>query len=1236
MENNSLTRNMFTEKLFEAIEEPWSNESTPSSTPAKKIKPVRKTVSASLTLDVQCSDGVKSDVLQRLSEPSSGSLDDEPDFIVWKLAEKLFMLQMRNMGALAFVRWANEIKRSMKSKRLSQKARILHRRKLQLKMFNSWYGSVILVSRFAKKKVQIEKFGKVKIQRFLSICFESFKRATLSIHLNSAMQRRYCYRLLRSCIEKWRKESVVRARNYTKSLKMAYKLCLRGAFRSWSCHAISNRRLESVLRVFQRRMVRKLIGLCFKRWYHSKMTTSLMPSKNAWLAHYLDSLLRKRCTAAIKAWNQISVHRRQVRSVFLKTLCRKMFAGQVSHESSCLQSAISCWVEKTREKGRPGRSAFTQRKGGSKGVLLSDVFKTWAKCCVVDAQTNTKASRHRLVKLKTFLKQCYHSWKNTAKSARTAAKKADSLFKYRNANRKIRAFMVWKHVLASSLAASVLSADTFCMNTLKRKHRLLWNRWKQRALRRVALGRAYKSRSRQRLTIYFSLRTLFWEWKMGILSEQFFARYTLSRFFVLWKQLMDSSSSCVSPLDAAMAPSLSSRILEKDVIVETKKSSTSQIYRRKVLRLAVHGWAWSCSHHSALLEKLQIAYMIRSSIRTSTRVFSAWANETLKTSNTSIIPVRPVTPISSNIRSSPEPNDDKQRTFEILNIALVERILWNVSKKRLIQQMFKLWLEFSQSSAVSRKLLALRRMRCSFLIWARFSRSIAIQHRSRLTLPAIKRWKMFADRNSTLQKLIVGIKAKSSLTQKIRGMFAWCKYTFGITRPNTNKRAFQSSQSIQRAWKDAFFPFQIWHRWTKTSVCRFSELETTAKTRFVDTMCRNHFFSWWVYTCNLRRSKISSQSNTIRSMRVVYQAWSRCTFVKRKADKLIVSLQNYQATSMLILCWNAWRAGLEQRNYRTLTLSVTGKLIQKCNSVSVPVRIAWNAWRNFISTRRFVRLAKEKIARKIYEKANFRNMFRKWRSAGRRRRNISCALAKVRSTILRRAFFAMKYSILRTVFFARQYQRISIKFQRRSKSNSPSSGFPQNNTKNMNQDSSKCDSQLDLGILEETILKLQSEKIDLMEQLKCALQGMQKESVTEASSHANKKETLQRSHMNENTVHINDSRPAYHRSQDETCQHPLFPVQPRRQQSSSSKAPLLPNSLQQQHQHPLFPVLPRNDDVLGDLKHNDEPKVTIPCHIPHATIHLRVSHHVFTRWLSCLLIRHQNLGRTRTPKWIHF
>ena len=142
----------------------------------------------------------------------------------------------------------------------------------------------------------------------------------------------------------------------------------------------------------------------------------------------------------------------------------------------------------------------------------------------------------------------------------------------------------------------------------------------------------------------------------------------------------------------------------------------AQIYRRKVLRIAVHGWAWTCSEHTALLEKLQIAYMIRSSIRTCTKYFSAWLNETLKISQTSIMCQKPATPIKEH--QLHEPMDAKQRTFEILNIALVERILLCNVGKRLVRKSFMSWFKCSLMLKTIRKKSGLRVSAQSFAKWA--------------------------------------------------------------------------------------------------------------------------------------------------------------------------------------------------------------------------------------------------------------------------------------------------------------------------------------------------------------------------------------------------------------------------------------------------------------------------------------------------------------------------------------
>ena len=1188
MATNTLKRNIFTEKLFEAIEEPWSNESTPSSTPAKQSNPVPKSMAARLTVDIPDS-GAAHSVMHPNIELHAQSFEDEPDFIVWKLAEKLYLYQNRKQIATAFVGWVTEFYRSVKSKRLSQKARILNRRKLQLKMFNSWYGSVILISGFAKKKTDVAKFVQSNIKRRLQMFFGCFKRLTLSAHSIPAMDRRYRCRLLRTCIEQWRKLSINRAKNYTKSLKMAYKLCLRASLRAWLHRLKSKRRLEAVLRVFRRRLVRKSIIVCFKRWHQSKMASLIIPSKNAWLAHHLDLLHQKRSTAAIKEWRRVAAHNRQARSVFLKTLCRKMFAGHVMYASWCMQTAMSAWLENTRQRNVKTRPISARQTRPTTSFSMSTIFNRWSKCCVVDRRTKSMALRHRLLKTLIVVKRCYHIWKTMAKSYKIAEKKASSVLKYRCLNRKIRIFMVWRHALVTSAASAVLKADSFRSSRLKRKHLLIWNKWKQRTMRRIMLERSFKSRARQRVTMVFSLRALFWEWKMGILSEQFFVRYLMKRFWGLWREMFSSISESLSPVEAPKSNAVPVKLLEKETAWEARNCSVAQIYKRKVLSLAVNGWAWICSQHSMLLEKLQIAFMIRSSIRTCRTCFAAWSNETVKISKTVVTPIRPVTPNLAPMLF--EPSETDQRSFEILNIALVERIFWCSSNKCLVRKSLKHWAKVSRESGMMRMKARYRVIKFAFFSWVQKVASRV----SRLILKCISSaftvWKCFACQKSALKSIWFAVKAKYIAAQKKRAVSMWRRHTFGIT--HQHKSISAPGCTVHLTWKMVFSAFQAWRRWTQSTVFRNQDLKAVAESNFCGIISHKCLVAWRFRCRILKQSEQLSHTRKIDNIRKIFRAWSRCTFIKRKANKLIISLQEYQATSLLILCWNAWRAGLDQRNYRTLTLSVTGKLIQKCNAVSVQVRIAWNGWRNFISTRRFVRLAKEKIAHKVYDKANFRNMFRRWRAASNRRRRISMALARVRTTILRRAFCAMKYSIVRSIFFARQYQRISKKCKKRCKDEIWKDAL-NTDPQQPKQTSSQSDSQPEIGILEEKVLELQSEKIELMEQLKSALQGMKRESCSPILDQGCKKEThlpnhqsakVQASETNDQSQY---SRPLQHKPQEfVACQHPLFPVQSQTRGLQSSSGKMQPPSNSTQQQHPLFPVLSQNERQSGDTKHQD-------------------------------------------------
>jgi hypothetical protein len=1197
MASNSLKRNIFTEKLFEAIEEPWSNESTPSCTPAKNVHKVRDTDAALLTSHAQESLGLNNDAMHLMlksAADSLDSLDDEPDFIVWKLAEKMFLRRMRIIEATAFTSWISEICRAAKSKRMSHKSRILHRRKVQLKMFNNWYGTVILISKFGKRKLDLANFVKSKTKKCIVAYFGHFKRATLSIHAKSAINRRCCIRLLRSCIDKWQKLSAARARNYTKSLKMAYKLCLRASLRAWVCLVKSNRRLESILRIYQRRMIRKNVNTCFKRWYHCKMTSCLMPSKSAWLAHHLDELKQKHSVAVIKAWSRISAHRRQARSVFLKTLCRKMLTGQLTYDSWCLQSAIIHWREKTRKTNVPTSLNLGKKTRSAKHVPISTIFICWSRYCVVDQRTKYMALRHFRLKSVIALKKSFQIWKTVAKTFHTAKIKSNNLFKYRNINRKIKALMVWRHVLAAASTGSAIRADSFRLQSQKRKQLLLWNRWKQRALNRLRLARAYKSRARLRLSTIFSLRSLFWDWKMGILSEQFFANYIMKRFLGLWRQLLKtflpgSQSACSSPLESNNPnPTMAIKTLDLDLTCGTRPCSMAQIYRRKVLRFAVHGWAWTCSQRSALLEKLQIAYMIRSSIRTCTRYFSAWSNETLKISQTSMCK-KPITP--SLEKQEHEPLDATQRAFEILNIALVDRILLCNTSKKLVRKSFRSWLHFSRTSSTIQKTSILRVLSCSFSKWVEVVLSHIAECSMKRIAPIFKSWKWLSCRNSTFKDIVAKIEDRRFVLRKNRAMNAWCMFTYGKTMTR-GKKSHEGCNVDQVAWKNFYFSFRTWHIWTKTSMKRFRDLEATATCKFIAGMSQIHFNAWKFISKSSRESKELMNTNRLRSIRQVFQGWSRCAFVKRKADKLIVTLQNYQATAMLVLCWNAWRGGLEQRNYRTLTLSVTAKLIQKCNAVSVPVRIAWNAWRNFISTRRFVRSAKEKLARQVCEKVNFRNMFRRWRIASRRRRNISVALAKPCTVSLRQAFFALKYNIVRSVFFARQYKRLSLKFHRKHR-DSQGQDFLKPLPQTFSQASPKSDSQPEITILEEKVVELQSEKIELMEQLKSALQGRQN-GVHSPTLDQDSEQEIPKNQMADSNDRKKTSKLVPNNHHDvSSCQHPLFPVQQRGQHfqksSTAGKAPTPTNAPYQQH--PLFPVLPQNEHQSQGGGHHQETKV---------------------------------------------
>jgi len=1196
MASNALKRNIFTEKLFAAIEEPWSNESTPSSTPAKQSNQLRKSVTAHLAVDVPDLGVAHDSATHSHTALVAQCLEEEPDFIVWKLAEKLYLYQNRKMSAVAFVGWVTEFNRSLKSKRLSQKAKILNRRKLQLKMFNSWYGTVILISGFVKKKTDLAKFVKCIVKRSLLMFFRRFKRATLSLHSISAMDRRYRCRLLRTCVEQWRKLSIIRAKNYTKSLKMAYKLCLRASLRSWMHLLKSKRRLEAVLRVFQRRLVRKYMIFCFKRWHQTKMASLLMPSKNAWLGHHLDMLHQKRSAAAIKEWRRVSVHRRQARSIFLKTLCRKMFAGHVVHASWCMQTAMATWLENTRKQNVKVRPASAKQTSPFNTFSMSSFFNRWSKCCVVDRRAKNIASRHCLLKAIVVMKRCYHIWKTMAKTFQIAKKKSESAFKYRCLNRKIRVIMIWRHAQATSATFAVLKADSFRLSRLKRKQLLVWNRWKQRTLRRIALKRSFKSRARLRLSVVFSLRAIFWEWKMGILAEQFYTRYVVKRFWRFWRELVTSHSEVISPSETKNSNALPIKLLQKECTWEAKNCSMAQIYKRKVLSLAVHGWAWICSQHSMLLEKLQIAFMIRSSIRTCRTCFAAWSNEAFKISKTAITPIRPVTPVLP--QTLLEASDAEQRTFEILNIALVERIFWCNCNKSLVRKSLKAWAQVSRECGAVRMKVRYRTIEIAFRSWVQQLASRASQLMLKCVSSAFTCWKFVACQEAALKSIWFAVKAKHIAASKKRVVSIWRWHTFGIT--NQDRGVFLPGPPVHLAWKIAFCAFQAWQRWTQSTAARNQQYKAIAESKFLRIISLK-FLGAWRFRCRiLKQSEMLSRSHKIFKARKVFRAWSRCTFLKRNANKLIVTLQTYQATALLILCWNAWRAGLDQRSYRTLTLSVTGKLIQKCNAVSVQVRIAWNGWRNFISTRRFVRLAKEQIAHKVYEKANFRNMFRKWRTASNRRRRISNALARVRTIILRRAFFAMKYSIVRSVFFARQYKRISKKIQKRCKDEKWQDSLKPD-PQQTKQTSPKSDSQPEIGILEEKVLELQSEKIELMEQLKSALQGMKRNSCSPILDQGCKKEThlpvtnnpsllFAKAQAIEKNDQIQHARPLQHKPQEfVACQHPLFPVQSQTRGLQSTSSKPLPT---QQQQHPLFPVLSQNDRQSGDAKQNHDTKVS--------------------------------------------
>jgi hypothetical protein len=635
------------------------------------------------------------------------------------------------------------------------------------------------------------------------------------------------------------------------------------------------------------------------------------------------------------------------------------------------------------------------------------------------------------------------------------------------------------------------------------------------------------------------------------------------------------------------------RISQLKSLSEANNCTVSSLYRRKLLRVAVQLWASICLKHSALLEKLQIAYMIRSSIRTSTKIFNAWWNETLKASKTSMIPTS-TRLVTSGFGSKPV--DADQRTFEILNIALVERILWSQSSKHLIRKTFKAFFEFArQSISVSRsaKLAAIKR---SFFSWLDIASSNMFHTAMKRITQAFRCWRVYVFRKATIKSRSLEINADRNSKLKKFALNALFTHTFGTTKAKNNSKGLQSGHSIHFAWKTYFVAFEAWQSWSAASVYHRRIMDDKVKSLFLQTTWRNAFNAW---KCLCRTSKFFEKLRNSKKLCLIrsnFRAWSRCTFVKRNADKIIVSLQKYQATSMLILCWNAWRAGLEQRNYRTLTLSVAVKLIQKCNAVSVQVQIAWNAWRNFISTRRFVRLAKEKIARKVCDRANFRNMFKRWCSASRRRSNISRAISRVFTSSLRKGFVAFKYNMCRSVFFARQYQRISIKFRRQHEGSNHQVAFDPIVQKNKDGEFKP-----EVVVLEEKILELQSEKIDLMEQLKSALQGMHQEVQNAVRDQGCIKESHSCQHLiatHDDSQIASQFEPKF--LDNSSCQHTLFHVE--------SKQPSCVPSKQFQHpilshqQHPLFPVLSHVTPQEFDSANHQDSRVIVLCELSTLTV----------------------------------
>jgi len=165
-----------------------------------------------------------------------------------------------------------------------------------------------------------------------------------------------------------------------------------------------------------------------------------------------------------------------------------------------------------------------------------------------------------------------------------------------------------------------------------------------------------------------------------------------------------------------------------------------------------------------LLEKLQIAFMIRSSIRTCRTCFAAWSNETVKISKTVVTPIRPVTPNLAPMLF--EPSETDQRSFEILNIALVERIFWCSSNKSLVRKSLKHWAKVSRESGMMRMKARYRVIKFAFFSWVQKVASRV----SRLILKCISStftvWKCFACRKSALKSTWFAVKAKDIAAQK--------------------------------------------------------------------------------------------------------------------------------------------------------------------------------------------------------------------------------------------------------------------------------------------------------------------------------------------------------------------------------------------------------------------------------------------------------------------------------------